>query len=168
MTGIKEPEDCWDLQAPLDSRPALPSSQETCGNLTPFGPKSPDKTKTYCSIRTSPSICRTSSEQRGGHWSNLSPRPVVASRIGAAPQQVLALPLNPDTDTDTSSTGHFLSFGLQSLIALCSSALSFAPCGPPCHTWSPSLSLASSEKCKQEVENCPPWLCRGNLSGSGD
>ncbi len=46
MTGIKQPGDCWDLQALLDSSPALPSSQEICGNLTPFGLKSPDKTKT--------------------------------------------------------------------------------------------------------------------------
>lgn len=45
MTGITEPWDCWDLQALSDFGLALPSSQEICGNLTPFGPKSPDKTK---------------------------------------------------------------------------------------------------------------------------
>lgn len=33
---------------------------------------------------------------------------------------------------------------------------------------SPSLSLASSVKCKQEVVKYPPWPGRGNHTGSGD
>lgn len=50
MTGIRvglvgRGGDCWDPPALLGSRPALPPSQEICGNLTPFGLKSPDKTK---------------------------------------------------------------------------------------------------------------------------
>lgn len=45
MTGIRVGGDCWDLLALLGSSSALPSSQEICGNLTPFGLKSPDKTK---------------------------------------------------------------------------------------------------------------------------
>ena len=46
MTGIRCWGDRWDLLALLDSSFALPSSQEICGNLTPFGLKSPDKTRT--------------------------------------------------------------------------------------------------------------------------
>lgn len=33
---------------------------------------------------------------------------------------------------------------------------------------SPSLSLASSEKCKQEAVKCPLWSDGGNHTGSGD